>query len=251
MSDSKDNASRMRRATVRVGLTLGVVAMLGLEATAHAYDAGPVSGGGSISGTVTYKGTPPAPAKLDVNKDKEVCGTDAKVNKELIVGAAGGIQYAVVSIQGITKGKPFGDAKVVLDQKGCEYAPHITLLPAGSELEIQNSDGILHNIHSYSQKNAPINRAQPKFKKTINETFKDPEAIKLACDVHGWMQGWLIVEDSPYYAVTDEKGNFKLTDVPPGDYTLKVWQEKLGESTQKVTVKSGADTAANFELVGK
>ena len=76
----------------------------------------------------------------------------------------------------------------------------------------------------------------------MTETFKEPESVRLSCDVHGWMQGWLIVEDNPYYAVTDEKGAFKLTDVPPGDYEVKVWQEKLGEATQKVTVKPGADT---------
>ena len=73
----------------------------------------------------------------------------------------------------------------------------------------------------------------------------------MSCDVHGWMQGWLIVEDSPYYAVTDEKGAFKLTDVPAGDYDVKVWQEKLGESSQKVSVKAGADSTVNFEMAGK
>lgn len=243
----------VRRGACRAGLTLGLLAALGWAGAAVAYDAGAVSGGGSISGTVKYKGTPPPRAKLDVNKDTEVCGSTAKESRELVVGADGGIQYAVVAIPSITKGKAFADAKTQLDQHGCEYMPHVTLLPAGGELEILNSDGILHNIHTYPQenKNAAVNRAQPKFKKTINETFKEPERIKLACDVHGWMQGWLIVQNNPYYAVTDDKGQFKLTDVPAGDYEITLWQEKLGTATQKVTVKAGADTAANFELAPK
>lgn len=238
------------------GLVLGLVAVA-WTAPAGAYEAGPVANGGSISGTVKYKGTPPAAAKLDVNKDVEVCGAGgAKMSRELVVAADGGIQYAVVSIPGIAKGKPFPDAKPTLDQKGCEYMPHITVVQAGGEVEVLNSDGILHNIHSYPQenKNPPVNVAQPKFKKTIvlkSDSLKEPERIKLACDVHGWMQGWLIVENNPYLAITDQTGQFKLTDVPPGDYEITVWHEKLGEAKQKVTVKAGADTAANFELAGK
>ncbi len=251
MIDRKRNAD-VGRAACRASLVLGLIASVGWTARAGAYEAGPVANGGSISGTVKYKGTPPAPAKLDVNKDTEVCGAGgAKLSKELVVGSDGGVQWAVVSIPGITKGKPFADSKPVLDQKGCEYTPHIVLVKAGGDLDIRNSDGILHNIHTYSDKNPALNRAQPKFKKVMTETFKEPEKVRLACDVHGWMQGWLIVENNPYVAVTDEKGAFKLTDVPPGDYEVKVWQEKLGEATQKVTVKPGADTAVTLELAGK
>jgi len=250
MIDRKRNARRMD-VMVRAGLMLGAAAVLGWAAPLLAYEAGPVANGGSISGTVKYKGTPPAPAKLDVNKDTDVCGQTEKINKELVVAPDGGIEYAVVSIQGITKGKPFSDTKTVLDQKGCEYQPHVILSPAGKDIDIQNSDGILHNIHTYSQKNPAVNIAQPKFKKTVSATFADPEVVKLSCDVHGWMQGWLVVEDSPYYALTDAKGAYKITDIPPGDYTVNVWQEKLGSSTQKITVKPGADTAVNFELAGK
>jgi plastocyanin len=240
----------------RAGLVLSLLA-IGWAAQVGAYEAGPVADGGSISGTVKFKGTPPAPIKLDVNKDAEVCGAGgAKTSRELVVAADGGIQYAVVSIPGIAKGKPFPDAKTTLDQKGCEYMPHITVVQAGGEVEVLNSDGILHNIHSYPQdkKNPAVNVAQPKFKKTIvmkSDSLKEPERIKLACDVHGWMQGWLIVEDNPYLAITDQTGQFKLTDVPPGDYEITVWHEKLGEAKQKVTVKPGADTTANFELAGK
>lgn len=233
--------------TITIALALGLSGMTPVAA----YDGAPVSGGGTISGVVKYKGTAPAPAALDINKDKEVCATAPKTSKELVVGADGGIQYAVVSIATIAKGKPFEAAKPVVDQKGCEYLPHITLVPAGKDFDILNNDGILHNIHTYSTKNAPLNRAQPKFKKTLTEKLEQPERVKLTCDVHGWMTGWVVVMDHPYYAATDDKGAFKLTDVPPGDYELKVWQEKLGETTQKVTVQGGQETKVTFELAGK
>jgi len=242
----------MKRSTV--GRVFAVVAGLGLAAWAipsAAYEGAPVAGGGTISGVVKYKGTPPARTPLDVNKDKEVCAVQPKLSEDLIVGADGGIQYAVVSIKSIAKGKAFDTTKPVLDQKGCDYVPHVQFVEAGKDLDIVNSDGILHNIHTYGQKNPPLNRAQPKFKKTITEKFDQPEVVKLTCDVHGWMTGWLVVEDHPYYTSTDEKGAFKLTDVPPGDYELRVWHEKLGEATQKVTVQAGQEAKVNFELAGK
>ncbi len=233
-----------------IGL-LGVAAIGWTAETAVAYDAGAVSNGGTITGTVKFKGTAPPAAPLDVNKDKEVCALTPKFSKELVVGSDGGVQWAVVSLTNIQKGKAFDAAKPVLDQKGCEYLPHVTLVPANVQLDITNDDGILHNIHTHGKKNPDVNMAQPKFKKTINTTFKEAEAVKASCDVHGWMTGWIVVMDHPYYAVTDEKGTFKLTDVPPGDYEVKVWQEKLGETTQKVTVPAGGSATANFELAGK
>jgi plastocyanin len=234
---------------IKRSITIAIA--LALAAPVAGYDGAAVSGGGTISGVVKYKGTAPAAAPLDVNKDKEVCATKPKLSKELVVGADGGIQYAVVSIATIAKGKPFETAKPVVDQKGCEYLPHVTLVPAGQEFDITNDDGILHNIHTYSAKNPVLNRAQPKFKKTLTEKLAQPERVKLTCDVHGWMTGWVVVMDHPYYATTDDKGSFKLTDVPPGDYELKVWQEKLGETTQKVTVQGGQETKVTFELAGK
>ena len=112
--------------------------------------------------------------------------------------------------------------------------PHIVLCRRAASSTSATRDGILHNIHTYSEKNPPLNRAQPKFKKTIDREVQGArKRVKLACDVHGWMQGWMVVEDNPYYAVTDDKGAFKLTDVPPGDYEVKVWQEKLGERRRR------------------
>jgi hypothetical protein len=96
-----------------------------------------------------------------------------------------------------------------------------------------------------------VNLAQPKFKKTITQQFEQPEFIKVTCDAHGWMSGWIVVEDHPYYAVTDQTGSFNLSNVPPGDYEVKVWHETLGEKTQKVSVKPKAETKATFELAKK
>jgi plastocyanin len=215
-----------------------------------AYEGGDVKDGGTISGTVKLKGSAPAPKPLDVSKDKEVCGKTPKTDQSLVVNN-GNVEYAVVTITDIKKGKKIDTKKVTLDQKGCQYHPHVLAFPAGTTVEILNPDGILHNIHSYSKVNSPFNMAQPKFKKTLEVKIDKPEPVEVKCDVHGWMHGWLVATETPYVAVTDSSGNFKLTDVPPGTYTVEVWQEKLGKSTQKVTVKAKEEAKANFELAGK
>jgi len=239
----------MHRTTIRTVLMTATV--LSWSVAAYAYEGGAVANGGSISGQVKVQGTVPPPKTLEVTKDKEVCGQHELKDEELLVSSGGGLQNAVVSIVNITKGKAFAPGEATLDQQGCKYVPHVLLFPAGSTVKINNDDGILHNIHTYSTKNPPINRAQPKFKKTIEEKFAEPEVIKVTCDAHGWMQGWFVSQDNPYFVITDADGNFKLTDVPAGDYEVKVWHGKLGEKTQKVTVPAGADAKANFELAAK
>lgn len=214
------------------------------------YQGGDVKDGGSISGTVKFKGTAPAPKKLDVGKDKEVCDKTPKYDSSLIV-SNGNLANAVVTLTDIKKGKKVELKKVTLDQKGCEYKPHVLAFPAGTTVEILNPDGILHNVHSYSKINSPFNQAQPKFKKTLDVKIEKPEAVEVKCDVHGWMQGWLVATPTPYVAMTDNSGGFKLTDVPAGTYTVEVWHEKLGKSTQKVTVKAKEDAKVNFEIAGK
>ena len=226
-------------------------AIFALPASSMAqYKGGDVKDGGSISGTVKFKGTAPAPKKLEVSKDKEVCGKTPKVDQSLVVNN-GNLANAVVTITDIKTGKKIDAKKVTLDQKGCEYQPHVLAFPVGTTVEILNPDGILHNVHSYSKVNSPFNLAQPKFKKTLDVKIDKPEAIEVKCDVHGWMQGWLVATESPYAAVTDNSGNFKLTDVPAGTYTMEVWHEKLGKNTQKVTVKAKEDAKVNFEVAGK
>jgi len=205
--------------------------------------------GGTISGTVKYDGTPPAPKKVEVTKDKEVCALKPHFDEDLLVSSGGGIANAVVVLKD-AKGtvKP---EEVKFDQKGCDYLPHVLAFPAGSTVDIMNDDGILHNIHTYSKVNPPFNMAQPKFKKEIQQKIEKPEVIKVSCDAHGWMHGWWYVTDTPYYAVTDDNGNFTIKDVPPGNYTIEVWQEKLGTEDQKVDVKAGATATSNFSMKPK
>jgi plastocyanin len=234
----------------RIAGVLSLAVLTALSQPAFSYDGGAVKDGGTISGVVKFKGAAPAPKKVDVNKDKEVCGKTAKVDQSLVVNN-GNLAYAVVYLSDIKKGKKAEAAKVVLDQKQCEYHPHVLAFPAGSTVEILNPDGILHNVHSYSKVNTPFNMAQPKFKKAMTVKIDKPEAINIKCDVHGWMHGWLFAADNPYVVVTDNNGSFKLTDVPAGTYNLEVWHETLGKTSQKVTVKAKEEAKINLDMAKK
>ena len=211
------------------------------------YVAMDVADGGTIKGTVTFAGAAPAKQKLEVTKDVNVCGKVAHYKEDIIVGSNNGLANVVVKIANISKGKAMDTGTFELDQNGCAFVPHITVVPAGAECTILNSDKILHNIHTYSEKNAPMNIAQPGFKKRMKQTFKEPETIRVACDVHNWMAGYIVVTEHPYYAVTDANGNFELSGVPAGSYTLEYWQEKLGKQTTQVTVAAGGMAEANLE----
>lgn len=205
----------------------------------------PGQGVGTITGKVVFKGTFTA-SKVAISKDKEACG-DAKLDPSLVIGSQGEIQNAVIQIADLKRpGGPPKEAE--LDQVKCEYTPHVLAIPVGSTVKIKNSDGILHNVHSFSEKNTPFNRAQPKYLKEISEKFTKPEVISLRCDVHGWMSAWIVVTDSPFYDVTGADGGFKLENVPVGKYSLDVWHETLGKTTQSVEVKSGEVTNVTFEF---
>jgi hypothetical protein len=201
-------------------------------------------GGGTIEADVKYNGAPQI-EKLKVNKDTEKCGTEAVIEK-VVVGGNKGLANAVVSVPGA---KGATKAKATVDQHGCKFVPHVTVMQPG-ELEIKNSDDILHNIHTYSTANPSINKAQPKFKKTMTEKLEKPEFVKITCDVHSWMLGWVAVVPGPA-GVTDKDGVAKIENVPAGKQKIEVWHETLGKQEKEIEVKAGQVTKVSFEMKGK
>lgn len=235
--------------TIECGI-MGLVLMV-LSGASWAYEGGAVANGGSISGTVKLSGEAPEVKPPDINKDQEICGK-SRPSEALVLGANKTVKNAVVRLTNIAKGKKLDTATPAeLIQVKCNFSPHITIVSAGGKLNIRNSDPITHNIHTFSIENDPVNKAQPKSLPLITANFTIPETIKTQCDIHKWMNGWIVVVDNPYVVVTDDKGQFKLTDVPPGSYKMEIWHELLGKTTQDVTVKSGGDTAVAVELKKK
>lgn len=216
------------------------------------YEPTEVKNGGAIVGTVRFEGKIPKRRRLKVSGADKPCHARPVPNDDLVVSKDGKIRWAVVSIKKITEGKSFPkadpDNPVVLDQRGCRFRPHIAVVPQDQPLRILNSDGILHNVHVHAKKNEPFNRSMPGRVKELDVTFDRPERIRVGCDVHKWMAAWIVVAKHPYYAVTGKDGAFRLENVPPGNYTLQVWHEKLGKQTREIAVSPGTDAEVDFVL---
>jgi plastocyanin len=225
-------------------LTAGSAAALVVGAAIWWAGSVAAQGGGTIEAEVKYNGAPKV-EKLKVNKDTEKCGTETTI-EHVVVGGNKGLANAVVSVpdaKGATK------AKGLIDQHGCKFVPHVVVMQPG-EIEIKNSDDILHNIHTYSTANPSINKAQPKFKKLMTEKLEKPEFVKVTCDVHSWMLGWIAVVPG-LAAATDNNGVAKIENVPAGKHKVEVWHETLGKQEKEVDVKAGQVTKVSFEMKGK
>jgi plastocyanin len=210
-----------------------------------------VKDGGSISGTVKYDGDIPSAKTLKVDKDEQTCGHENKVSEELVIsGESKGIKNGVVSLVDIASGKKIEAVTAALDQKECLFIPHVLAIPVGSSVDLLNSDNVMHNLHSWAIKNAAFNEGVSGGG-ILTKKFDFAEVVKITCDVHKWMSAFIVVKTNPYFAVTDENGNFKIENVPAGKYKIEAWQEKLGKKTVDVAVNAKEDAVVDFVYTKK
>ena len=193
--------------------------------------------GGTIKGTVKWQGPLPHLAALQIDKDPQICDPQSQKRRDLerlLVGPGGGIANTVVYLKNITQGKAMDlpPARQSLNQKSCRYEPHILLVPVGGNLQVKSSDPTLHTVHMSGA--ADYNLPFPFKDLVINRPMSRSGAVVLRCNAgHVWMNAEMMVVNHPYYAVTDEDGNFEITGVPPGDYEIAAWHEGwrvVGES---------------------
>jgi plastocyanin len=206
---------------------------------------------GSVRGTVVFKGAAPEARRLPVTIDQYVCGKE-KMAEDLVVSPQGGIRNVVVWIDkppATATAEP-PSATPAMDQKECVFAPRVVLVPAGGRIDFLNSDRLLHNLHSTPKDNPHFNRTQPRGR-TIAITFPHPEIIRVTCDLHSWMRGWVVVTEHSFYALTDGEGQFALRGLPPGRYTLRAWQERLGTISKEVVVSEPESPPVTLEMTAR
>src|SRR6266566_9494581 len=210
--------------------------------------AGGTAWGGTIRGTVRFTGAAVEQKKLPVTVDQSVCGKEKDAG-DIVLSPEKGIRNVVVSLQSPPAGAkwPVSLPVVQMDQQQCVYVPRVVVIPVGGTVEFLNTDRLLHNLHSASTGNPTFNRTQPRGR-TIPIVFKTPEIIRVDCDLHPWMRALVVVAEHPFYAVTNDQGEFVLDNVPLGKYSLQFWQESLGAVTQDVTVKDEAIIAVTAEM---
>ena len=210
----------------------------------------------TITGKIKFEGKAPKRRPISMKADKQ-CDAMHKgqpvLSEDIVIGEDGGLQWVFVYVKEGVKGnyKPPKEP-VVLDQRGCWYYPHVFGIMVGQKLEILNSDPLLHNIHATPKKNRPFNFGQPIKGMKNSVKFKNVEVmVPFKCDVHPWMSAYAGVLDHPFFAVTNEKGEFTIKDLPPGTYTIEAWHERLGTQTQTVTVGAGETKTIEFTFQRK
>jgi plastocyanin len=207
---------------------------------------------GGLKGTIKIDGTPPVAQTINRQSDP-YCEQQGEAKTQNFIVNDGGLQNVFVYVKdGLGDMKfPVPTTPVVLDQKGCMYAPRIFGIQAGQPLEILNSDETLHNIHALPMNNREFNRGQALKGLRQTHVFTTAEVmVPFKCDVHKWMNAWVGVLNHPFYAVSGQGGGFDIQHLPPGTYTIEAWHEKLGTQTQTVTIgpKETKELSFTFKL---
>ena len=231
----------------------------GTNANASA-DAGPYTGPkGTITGVISFNGTPPAPKKIDTGADAACGAANPNLMTDDTIVKDGKLANVFIYVKDgtVDGGKKIGDyswptptTAVTLDQNGCHYKPHVMGIQVNQKLSVTNSDKTTHNIHPTPSLNKEWNKTQPVGASPIEETFARPEQlIPVKCNQHPWMKAYIGVTKHPLFAVSNESGAFEIKDVPAGTYTVVAWREggaKGTEKTMQVTVPANGTAKADF-----
>jgi len=227
------------------GLGLALLVFMIFPMALPAYDEIVVKDGGTIRGTVKVEGQLSRLPPLQVTKYKEIC-KDVP-NESLVVGPGQGLRYAVITLEGIGRGKAVEKETLhELDNQRCRFMPHVSAASVGQFVVLKNSDTILHTAH------ASFGGEQPQFNvglypgRVSRKPLITAGVVKIRCEVHPWMTAYIVVTEHPYHAISDIYGEYELSDIPAGAYQLKVWHESLGTQEKRIEVKPAATQKVDF-----
>ena len=209
--------------------------------------------GGSITGEVKFTDAPPKLVAIKVTKDQDYCG-ETLPNEIYLIDSSGGLANVVVFIEAAPVTTTADPQRVnTLENNGCRYAPRILAMQKGERLRVKNADPKLHIPHSYLREKTVFMLSLP-FRNTVldaTQKIRESGILKLLCDTHAWMLGYVHVFDHRFFAITDERGGFSIANIPPGTYTLKAWHEDAGIKSQEITVPENGEVRIGFEFTKK
>ena len=208
---------------------------------------------GTISGKVTFTGTPVKQKPISMAKEPscEKQHPTPITTETVVTGASNTLENVVVYISAGADDASAPAQAVTFTQKGCQYIPHVIALHTGQELHVVNGDQTSHNIHPMAKTNPEWNKSQPPGSPPIVQKFDNPEFISVKCQIHPWMHGWFAVLKTNHYAITGDGGAFTLPNLPPGKYTITAWHEDYGTQTQDVTVTGNETKSVDFSFKAK
>jgi hypothetical protein len=198
--------------------------------------------GNSVTGVVRFDGPAPKREPIPLTPETRKLYKAPPLKEETIVGSDGGVVNVFVYVkEGLPADKtyPVPEKARVLNQEKSMFRPRVQGVLVGQDLLMRNSDPVIHNVRSLSEENRPFNIGQPANTPDRKKVFKESEGpIEVRCDFHPWMKAFFFVMEHPFFAVTDEKGRFKITNLPDGAYTLAIWHETLGRQEREFTVRT-------------
>lgn len=211
---------------------------------------------GSITGKIVFRGKTPARKRIDLDEDEECVKLNPRgmYDASVVVNRDGTLSNVFVYVKSGLEGKAFPkpEEPVVLDQRGCQFSPRVFGVHAGQIFQVTNSDPVTHNVHPVAKMNREWNQSQAPGDPPLQRRFVRPEImIRIKCNVHSWMRSWVAVMEHPYYAVSGGDGTFAISNLPPGEYTVEAWQEKLGVRQETVRVEPAGKAQANFQFQGE
>jgi polysaccharide lyase family 4-like protein len=212
-----------------------------------------IASAGSITGNVRFVDSPPNLAPVKVSKDQDYCG-ETLANETYLIDPNGGLKNAVVFLEHAPAIAASDPQKLnTIENTGCRYSPRILAMQQGERLTVRNNDPKLHIPHSYLNEKTVFMLSLPFKNSTLDATrkIKDTGVLKLVCDTHAWMLGFVHVFDHPFFVVTDDKGAFSISNIPAGTYTLKAWHEDAGVTSQEVVVSESGEVRLNFDFAKK
>lgn len=210
--------------------------------------------GANVSGVISFLGIPPKGKKLNLPSGCLDKSRGEVYSNEILV-KNGKLQNVLVRITKGLEGKTFTDIpteSVELDQRGCQYIPRVIATRVGQKVTFINSDNTFHNIRAVTQNNKSFNIPMPKKDQRVTMLFDKPELfLQSKCSVHPWMGAYIAVMEHPFFNVTNEQGEFKIKNLPPGNYTMEVWHEVFGTQTKEFTIKEKNDLNFDFSFKAK
>jgi hypothetical protein len=209
--------------------------------------------GGTITGKVTYEGTPAKQKPIDMSKEPSCAKmyTTPPLSQTVETGPGNTLQDVVVYVSAGAPDDAVPSSAAVFTQKGCRYIPHVLAFQVNQELKIQNEDQTSHNIHPLPKLNREWNKSQPPGSPAITEKYDKAEFIPVKCNIHPWMHGNFAVLKNSHYSVSNESGAFSIGNLPPGKYTITAWQESYGDMTQDVTITGSETKTITFVFKAK